>query len=524
MKCGSLGCFCSQPFHHAASNTVSTARSSAGLGQAVGVCVSPPASVQLLQSLTLVSLYSRTLSTTTPRFQNDGKALNKVSRHITQPKSQGASQAMLYAVGLKEEDMNKAQVGISSVWFNGNPCNMHLLDLNNKVRQGVQDQGLVGFQFNTVGVSDAISMGTSGMRYSLQSRDLIADSVETVMGGQWYDANISIPGCDKNMPGVVMAMGRINRPSIMVYGGTIKPGCAVTQGNADIDIVSAFQAYGQFIAKEITEPQRFDVIRHACPGEGACGGMYTANTMATAIETMGMTLPGSSSNPANSQAKYLECLAAGGAIKKLLAEDIRPRDILTRQAFENAMVVVNITGGSTNAVLHLIAIADSVGIKLTIDDFQSVSDRTPFLADLKPSGKYVMADLHNIGGTPALLKLLLKEGLIDGSGMTVTGETLAKNLEKAPDFPNDQKIIRPFSDPIKSTGHIQILRGSLAPGGSVGKITGKEGTVFTGKARVFDNEDDFIAALERREIKKEEKTVVVIRYTGPKGGPGMPGT
>lgn len=478
----------------------------------------------LLQPLIPVFLYSRTLSTTIPRFQNDEKALNKVSRHITQPKSQGASQAMLYAVGLKEEDMNKAQVGISSVWFNGNPCNMHLLDLNNKVRQGVQDQGLVGFQFNTVGVSDAISMGTSGMRYSLQSRDLIADSVETVMGGQWYDANISIPGCDKNMPGVVMAMGRVNRPSIMVYGGTIKPGCAVTQNNADIDIVSAFQAYGQFIAKEITEPQRFDVIRHACPGEGACGGMYTANTMATAIETMGMTLPGSSSNPANSQAKYLECLAAGGAIKKLLAEDIRPRDILTRQAFENAMVVVNITGGSTNAVLHLIAIADSVGIKLTIDDFQSVSDRIPFLADLKPSGKYVMADLYNIGGTPALLKLLLKEGLIDGSGMTVTGETLAKNLEKVPDFPNDQKIIRPFSDPIKSTGHIQILRGSLAPGGSVGKITGKEGTVFTGKARVFDNEDDFIAALERREIKKEEKTVVVIRYTGPKGGPGMPGT
>lgn len=463
----------------------------------------------------------RNLSTTLPRFQND-KVLNKVSRTITQPKSQGASQAMLYAVGLKEEDMNKAQVGISSVWFNGNPCNMHLLDLNNKVRQGVQDQDLIGFQFNTVGVSDAISMGTTGMRYSLQSRDLIADSVETVMGGQWYDANISIPGCDKNMPGVLMAMGRVNRPSLMVYGGSIKPGCAATQNNADIDIVSAFQAYGQFLTKEITEPQRFDVIRHACPGEGACGGMYTANTMASAIETMGMTLPGSSSNPANSQAKYVECLAAGGAIKRLLAEDIRPRDILTRQAFENAMVVVNITGGSTNAVLHLIAIADSVGIKLTIDDFQAVSDRIPFLADLKPSGKYVMADLHAVGGTPALLKLLLKEGLIDGSGMTVTGETMAQNLEKLPGFPEDQKIIRPFSNPIKKTGHIQILRGSLAPGGSVGKITGKEGMTFTGKARVFDSEDDFIAALERGEIKKEEKTVVVIRYCGPKGGPGMP--
>ncbi|KGO75200.1 Aconitase/3-isopropylmalate dehydratase, swivel [Penicillium italicum] len=464
---------------------------------------------------------ARTLSTTLPRFQND-KILNKVSSTITQPKSQGASQAMLYAVGLKEADMNKAQVGISSVWFNGNPCNMHLLDLSNKVRQGVQEQDLIGFQFNTVGVSDGMSMGTPGMRYSLQSRDLIADSVETVMGGQWYDANISIPGCDKNMPGVLMAMGRINRPSLMVYGGTIKPGCAATQNNADIDIVSAFQAYGQFLTREITEPQRFDVIRNACPGEGACGGMYTANTMASAIETMGMTLPGSSSNPANSQAKYLECLAAGGAIKRLLAEDIRPRDILTRQAFENAMVVVNITGGSTNAVLHLIAIADSVGIKLTIDDFQAVSDRIPFLADLKPSGKYVMADLHAVGGTPALLKLLLKEGLIDGSGMTVTGQTMAQNLEKLPGFPEDQKIIRPFSNPIKKTGHIQILRGSLAPGGSVGKITGKEGMTFTGKARVFDREDDFIAALERGEIKKEEKTVVVIRYCGPKGGPGMP--
>lgn len=429
---------------------------------------------------------------------------------------------MLYAVGLTEEDMNKAQVGISSVWFNGNPCNMHLMDLNNKVREGVRDQGLIGFQFNTIGVSDGMSMGTSGMRYSLQSRDLIADSIETVMGGQWYDANISIPGCDKNMPGVMMAMGRVNRPSLMVYGGSIKPGCAVTQNNADIDIVSAFQAYGQFLTKEITEPQRFDVIRHACPGEGACGGMYTANTMATAIETMGMTLPGSSSNPANSQAKYLECLAAGGAIKRLLVEDIRPRDIMTRQAFENAMVVVNITGGSTNAVLHLIAIADSVGVKLTIDDFQAVSDRIPFLADLKPSGKYVMADVHEVGGTPALLKLLLREGLIDGSGMTVTGETLKDNLDKLPDFDADQKIIRPFSDPIKSTGHIQILRGSLAPGGSVGKITGKEGTVFTGKARVFDAEDDFVDALERNEIKKEDKTVVVIRYCGPKGGPGMP--
>jgi dihydroxy-acid dehydratase len=430
---------------------------------------------------------------------------------------------MLYATGLTESDMNKAQVGISSVWYTGNPCNMHLLDLNNLVKEGVEKAGLIGYQFNTVGVSDGISMGTKGMRYSLQSRDLIADSIETVMGGQWYDANISIPGCDKNMPGVIMAMARVNRPSLMVYGGTIKPGCAVTQNNADIDIVSAFQAYGQFLSGDITEEQRFDVIRHACPGGGACGGMYTANTMASAIEVMGMSLPGSSTNPAESKLKQLECLAAGEAIKKLLVEDIRPSDILTRQAFENAMILVNITGGSTNAVLHLIAMADAVGIKLTIDDFQAVSDRTPFLADLKPSGKYVMTDLHAIGGTPALLKFLLKEGYIDGSGMTVTGQTLKKNLENAPDFPSDQKIIRPFSNPIKKTGHIQILRGSLAPEGSVGKITGKEGTVFTGNARVFDDENSFVSALERKEIKKEDKTVVVIRYTGPKGGPGMPG-
>jgi len=429
---------------------------------------------------------------------------------------------MLYATGLEPSDMSKAQVGISSVWYSGNPCNMHLMDLNNRVKEGVQRAGLLGMQFNTVGVSDAISMGTIGMRYSLQSRDLIADSIETVMGGQWYDGNISIPGCDKNMPGVIMAMGRVNRPSLMVYGGTIKPGCAKTQNNADIDIVSAFQAYGQFITGEINEEQRFDIIRHACPGGGACGGMYTANTMATAIEVMGMTLPGSSSNPAESKAKHLECLAAGGAIKKLLAEDIRPSDILTRQAFENAMVVVNITGGSTNAVLHLIAIADSVGVKLAIDDFQSVSDRIPFLADLKPSGKYVMADLHTIGGTPALLKFLLKEGLIDGSGMTVTGQTLARNLETAPDFPSDQTIIRPLSNPIKETGHIQILRGSLARGGCVGKITGKEGMKFVGKARVFDSEDEMIHALEKGQIQKGEKTVVVIRYEGPKGGPGMP--
>lgn len=429
---------------------------------------------------------------------------------------------MLYATGLQPADMDKAQVGIASVWYSGNPCNMHLLDLSNIVKKGVQQAGLLGYQFNTIGVSDGLSMGTRGMRYSLQSRDLIADSVETVMGAQWYDGNISIPGCDKNMPGVIMAMGRVNRPSLMVYGGTIKPGCAVTQNNADIDIVSAFQAYGQFISGQISEETRFDIIRHACPGSGACGGMYTANTMATAIETMGMTLPGSSSNPAESKAKELECLAAGGAVKELLKRDIKPRDIMTRQAFENAMVVLMITGGSTNAVLHLIAMADSVGVKITIDDFQRVSDRTPFISDLKPSGKYVMADLHRIGGTPALLKFLIRENLIDGSGMTVTGKTLRENVEQAPDFPPDQDLIRPLSDPIKKSGHIQILRGSLAPGGAVGKITGKEGLRFVGRAKVYDAEDDFIEALERGEIKKGVKTVVVIRYEGPKGGPGMP--
>jgi dihydroxy-acid dehydratase len=429
---------------------------------------------------------------------------------------------MLYATGLKPEDMSKAQVGISSVWYSGNPCNMHLLELNNQVKAGVEKAGLVGYQFNTVGVSDAISMGTSGMRYSLQSRDLIADSIETVMGGQWYDGNISIPGCDKNMPGVVMAMGRHNRPSMMVYGGSTAPGCAKTQGNADIDIVSAFQAYGQFITGEINEEQRFDVIRHACPGAGACGGMYTANTLASAIETIGLTLPGSSTNPAVSKAKQIECQAAGAAMRNLLKEDIRPRDIITRKSLENAMRVVMITGGSTNAVLHLIAIAHSAGLELTIDDFQAISDQTPFLADLKPSGKYVFADLHNIGGTPSLLKYLIKEGVVDGSTLTVTGRTLGQNVENVPDFPSDQTIIRPLGQPIKKTGHIQILRGSLAPGGSVGKITGKEGTRFEGAARVFESEDDMVTALEQGAIKKGEKTVVIIRNEGPKGGPGMP--
>lgn len=461
---------------------------------------------------------SRFLSTSAPCHKDD--KLNKISSSITQPKSQGASQAMLYATGLTEEDMNKAQIGISSVWFEGNPCNMHLLDLSQLVRDSCAKAGFVPYRFNTIGVSDGISMGTTGMRYSLQSREIIADSIETVMNGQWYDANISLPGCDKNMPGVAIAMSRVNRPSIMVYGGSIKPGCS--KGGDPIDIVSAFQSYGQYIAGDISEEQRFDIIRHACPGQGACGGMYTANTMATAIETMGLTLPGSSSNLADSPSKRAECESVGEAIKHLMKEDIRPRDILTRQAFENAMIVTTILGGSTNAVLHLLAIADAAGVKLTIEDFQKVSDRTPFLADLKPSGKYVMADLHAMGGTPSLLKYLINEGIIDGSGVTVTGKTMKDNVKDAADFPKDQEIIRPLSNPIKPTGHIQILRGSLAPGGSVGKITGKEGLRFEGKARVYDKEDDFIASLENNEIKKGEKTVVIIRYEGPKGGPGMP--
>lgn len=418
--------------------------------------------------------------------------------------------------------MSKAQVGISSVWYEGNPCNMHLNDLAAEVKKGVQAAGLIGYRFNTIGVSDGISMGTKGMRYSLQSREIIADSVETVMGGQHYDANISLPGCDKNMPGVMIAMGRINRPSIMVYGGTIMAGCAKSQGNKDIDIISAFQSYGEYITGQIDETTRHDIIRNACPGAGACGGMYTANTMASAAEAMGITLPGSSCYPATSQEKIKECHDAGHAIKILLEKDIKPRDIMTRAAFENAMVLTMALGGSTNIVLHLLAIARSMGVKLNIRDFQAVSDRIPFLADMKPSGKYVMADLFKIGGVQSVLKYLHNEGFLDGSIMTVTGKTLAENLEQAQDLPKGQDMIRPLSNPIKETGHIQILFGSLAPGGSVAKITGKEGLVFKGKAKVFDAEDDLIEALEQGKIIKGEKTVVVIRYEGPKGGPGMP--
>ena len=474
---------------------------------------------QVPWSIVKLPVLSRRHLSSTARRNADEK-LNQVSSMITQPKSQGASQAMLYATGLTEKDMAKPQVGISSVWFEGNPCNMHLLDLSSLVRDSVAKAGLVPMRFNSIGVSDGISMGTTGMRFSLQSREIIADGIETVMNAQWYDANISLPGCDKNMPGVLVAMGRVNRPSIMVYGGSIKPGCGAA--GQPLDMISAFQSYGQYLTGEIDEKQRFDIIRNACPGGGACGGMYTANTMATAIETLGMTISGSSSSPAEDPSKRTECEGIGETVKNLLKEDIRPKDIMTRQAFENAMVVVNILGGSTNAVLHLIAMADSVGIKLTIDDFQAVSDKTPLLADLKPSGKYVMHDMYKIGGTPALLKFLLKEGLIDGSGITVTGKTMKENVASWPEFSADQSIIRPLSNPIKPTGHIQILRGSLAPGGAVGKITGKEGLRFEGMAKCYDYEDAFVEALERGEIKKGEKTVVIIRYEGPKGGPGMP--
>jgi dihydroxy-acid dehydratase len=446
--------------------------------------------------------------------------LNKYSSRITQPRSQGASQAMLYATGMREEDMNKAQVGIASVWFEGNPCNMHLLDLGKKVKEGVEAAGLVGMRFNTIGVSDGISMGTEGMSYSLQSRDLIADSIETVMAGQWYDANISIPGCDKNMPGCMIAMGRLNRPSLMIYGGTIKPGCGTAEGTRKLDIVSAFQSYGQFIAGEITEAQRADIVRHSCPGAGACGGMYTANTMASAIEVLGMSLPYSASTPAEDPAKLDECFRAGAAIRNLLELDLKPRDIMTREAFENAMVLVSVLGGSTNAVLHLIAMARAVGIGLTIDDFQKVSDRVPLLADLKPSGHFVMEDLHEAGGIPAVCKMLLGEGLLNGSCMTVTGKTLAENVKDLPGLKEGQQVIMPLSNPIKATGHIQILRGNLAPGGAVAKITGKEGLVFTGPAKVYDSEEDMLHALERKEIVKGD--VVIIRFEGPKGGPGMP--
>jgi dihydroxy-acid dehydratase len=445
------------------------------------------------------------------------KKLNRYSAHITQPKSQGASQAMLYGTGMSEADMDKAQVGIASVWYEGNTCNMHLNDLAAQVREGVIAADLVGMRFNTIGVSDGISMGTDGMSYSLPSRDVIADSIETVMGAQWYDACIAIPGCDKNMPGVMIAMGRLNRPGLMLYGGTIRPG---HWDGKTLDIISAFQSYGEFIAHKIDDPTRTNIVKNSCPGAGACGGMYTANTMASAIEALGMSLPYSSSTPATDAGKLDECIRSGAAIRTLLERDIKPRDIMTRPAFENAITIVMALGGSTNAVLHLLAMARAVDVELTLDDFQRLSDKVPFLADLKPSGQYVMEDVHNVGGTPAVLKYLLEKGMIHGDCLTVTGKTLAENLSDLPGLSAGQAVIHTLENPIKPTGHINILKGNLAPGGSVAKITGKEGTRFEGPARVFDSEEDMLHALEREEIQKGD--VVVIRYEGPKGGPGMP--
>jgi len=443
--------------------------------------------------------------------------LNKYSSRITEPKSQGASQAMLYGIGMSDADMKKAQVGISSVWYEGNTCNMHLNDLAARVKEGVEAAGLVGLRFNTVGVSDGISMGTEGMSYSLPSRDLIADSIETVMRAQWYDANISLPGCDKNMPGCLIAMARVNRPALMVYGGTIRAG--LLDGDK-LDIVSAFQSYGEYMAGTIDEQRRLAIVKKSCPGAGACGGMYTANTMASAIEAMGMSLPFSASRPAESDQKKDECRRAGEAIRHLLEADIKPRDIMSREAFENALVVLTVLGGSTNAVLHLIAMARAVDVPLSIDDFQRVSDRVPLLADMKPSGKYVQEDLDRIGGIPALMKVLLEKGLIDGRCLTVTGRTVAENLKDVDGFEPGQRIVRSLEDPIHPTGHIQILRGNLAPEGAVAKITGKEGVTFSGRANVFDSEEVMLAALEAGRIVKGD--VVVIRYEGPKGGPGMP--
>jgi len=444
--------------------------------------------------------------------------LNKYSKTITQDPTQPAAQAQLYALGLKEEDLKKAQVGIVSMGYDGNPCNMHLNGLSQHVKYGVWENDLVGLIFNTIGVSDGMSNGTDGMRYSLVSRDIIADSIETVCGAQYYDAIIAVPGCDKNMPGSIMAMGRLNRPSIMVYGGTIAPGHYKGQ---DLNIVSAFEALGQKIAGQLSEEDFKGIVKHSCPGSGACGGMYTANTMASAIEALGMSLPYSSSNPATSEEKKKECESAGKYIRNLIEKDIKPRDIMTRKAFENAITIIMVLGGSTNAVLHMIAMAKSVGVSLSQDDFQKISDKVPVLADFKPSGKYLMEDLHNKGGVPAVMKYLLKNGLIDGSCLTVTGKTIAENLENVRELDFEtQDIIHPLDKPIKKTGHLQILYGNLAEKGSVAKISGKEGERFEGPARVFDGEKNLIDGISSGKVKSGD--VVVIKNSGPKGAPGMP--
>lgn len=455
------------------------------------------------------------MENSTRDVQND--QLNTYSRSITQDPSLPAAQAMLHGIGLTDEDLKKAQVGIVSTGWEGNPCNMHLNKLALDIKQGVREADLVGLIFHTIGVSDGMSMGTDGMRFSLPSRDIIADSIETVASAQWYDAVVAIVGCDKNMPGAMMALGRLNRPGILVYGGTIAPGFYKGQ---KLDVVSAFELVGKRVAGTISDEDFNGIVQKAIPGAGACGGMYTANTMSSCIEALGMSLPGDASNPAVSRDKVEECARIGKAIRNLMQKNICPRDIMTRKAFENAMTLSTVLGGSTNAVLHLIAMSKSVGVNLTIDDFQTISDKTPFLADLKPSGKYVMEDLFNVGGVPAVMKFLLKNNMIHGDCITVTGKTIAENYADAPDLTEGQDVIHPLSNPIKATGHIQILYGNLATEGSVAKITGKEGLVFNGTAKVFDSEKLANDAITSGKIKSGD--VIVIRYSGPKGGPGMP--
>ncbi len=443
--------------------------------------------------------------------------MNKYSKTVTQDPTQPAAQAMLHAIGLTYDDLQKPLVGIASTGYEGNPCNMHLNDLSLHVKEGATQADLVGLIFNTIGVSDGISMGTPGMRFSLPSRDLIADSMETVMGAMSYDAMVTVVGCDKNMPGALMAMLRLNRPSLLLYGGTIAAGCLNDQ---KLDIVSAFEAWGQKVAGSIDEKEFKAVVQNACPGAGACGGMYTANTMASSIEALGMSLPYSSSNPAVGQAKEKDGVDAGKALKLLLQKDIKPKDIVTKKSLDNALRLITVLGGSTNAVLHYLAIAKAANIDLTIDDFQRISDCTPFLADLKPSGKFLMEDVHRIGGVPAVMKYMIEHGMLHGDCLTVTGKTIAENLETVQPLNVDQKVIRPVSNPIKPTGHIRILKGNLAEEGSVAKITGKEGLVFSGPARVFEGEFDANDGIRSGQVQKGE--VVVIRYEGPKGGPGMP--
>jgi len=442
---------------------------------------------------------------------------NKFSKVLTQSDSQPASQAMLHAIGLTKEDFKKPFVGIASTGYEGNPCNMHLNDLAKLVKKGANENELVGLIFNTIGVSDGISMGTPGMRYSLPSRDIIADSMETVIHAMSYDALITVVGCDKNMPGALMAMLRINRPAILVYGGTIASGC---HNGKKLDVVSAFEAWGAKTAGDIDKEEYDSIIEKACPGAGACGGMYTANTMASAIEALGMALPYNSSNPAVGEEKKIESEEAGKAVRLLIEKDIKPRDIVNRKSLENAIRLLTVLGGSTNAVLHFLAIAKSAEVDFSLTDFEKICDSTPFLADLKPSGKYAMEDVHRIGGIPAVLKYMLKNDMLHGDCLTVTGKTLAENLADVPDMEEGQDVFRPLDNPIKKTGHIRILYGNLAEGGSVAKITGKEGLQFTGTAKVFNSEYDANDGISEGKVKKGD--VVVIRYEGPKGGPGMP--